>query len=68
MADAQGEIVNAGGTLKVTGIHVVYRLQIEEAKKEEAQKVHGFHVQFCPMAQTLKDCVRITTSLELTSS
>jgi len=30
-----------------------------------AERVHGFHAEFCPVARTIRDCVAITTSLEM---
>jgi hypothetical protein len=30
-----------------------------------AERVHGFHARFCPVARTIQDCVDITTSLEM---
>jgi uncharacterized OsmC-like protein len=51
--------------LVVLRIHVSYKLKVAEDQRETAEKVHGFHADYCPMARTVKDCVNVTTSLEL---
>ncbi len=42
-----------------------YHLKIDLAKREIAERVLGFHADFCPVARTIRDCVAITTSLEM---
>lgn len=51
--------------LVVRRIHVHYRLKVDPTKREVAERVHGFHADFCPVARTIRDCVEITTSLEM---
>ena len=46
-------------------IHVQYRLKLEPAQREVAERVHGFHADHCPVARTIRDCVDISTSLEM---
>jgi len=49
----------------VRRIHVRYRLKLDPAMREVAERVHGFHANFCPVARTIGDCVQITTSLDM---
>ena len=51
--------------LVIRRIHVGYHLKIDPAKREIAERVLGFHADFCPVARTIRDCVAITTSLEM---
>lgn len=51
--------------LVIRRIHVRYHLQIDPAKREVAERVLGFHADSCPVARTIRDCVEITTSLEM---
>lgn len=51
--------------LVVRRIHVAYHLRLVPEKREVAARVHGFHADFCPVARSIRDCVGITTSLEL---
>jgi len=44
-------------------IHVTYHLKLKSEQREAAEKVHGFHVDYCPVARTIKGCVDITTEL-----
>lgn len=46
-------------------IHVRYHLKIDAAKREVAKRVLGIHADYCPVARTIRDCVDITTSLEM---
>ena len=51
--------------LVIRRIHVRYRLRLEAEQQETAERVHGFHADYCPVARTIRDCVDITTSLEM---
>lgn len=42
-----------------------YTLNLDPAKREAAERAHRFHPPKCPVARTLRDCVEITTSLEM---
>jgi uncharacterized OsmC-like protein len=44
-------------------IHVTYHLKLKPEQRETAEKVHGFHADYCPVARTIKGCVDITTEL-----
>jgi len=51
--------------LVIRRIHVAYQLKVTPDQRETAERVHGFHADFCPVARTIKGCVDITTSLEM---
>ena len=51
--------------LVIRRVHVRYRLKIAPDKRETAERVLGFHADFCPVARTIGGCVQITTSLEM---
>lgn len=46
-------------------IHVTYRLKLDADKKMEAERAHSVHADSCPVARTIRDCVEISTSLEM---
>jgi len=54
-----------GKVMVIRRIHVRYHLQIDPDKREVAERVLGFHADACPTARTIRDCVDITTSLEM---
>ena len=60
-----GEIEKDGSVLVIKRIHVIYRLKINSELRETAEKVHGFHADFCPVARSIKGCVDITTELKM---
>jgi len=51
--------------LVIHTITVDYKLRVPEDKREEAQRVHGFHARFCPVARSLDGAIEIRTQLEL---
>ena len=47
---------------------MIYRLKIDPQMRATAEKVHGFHADFCPAARSIKGCVEITTELKMEDS
>jgi organic hydroperoxide reductase OsmC/OhrA len=64
-AEAEGDIENAGGVLKITQIRVKYHLKIHPEKVPEAQAAFSSYLQFCPAAQSIKGCIEIKDELVL---
>jgi organic hydroperoxide reductase OsmC/OhrA len=60
-----GDIEKDGNTLVIRRIHVTYHLRLKSDQREDAQRVLGFHVDFCPVARSLRDSIDITTALEM---
>ena len=50
--------------LVIKRIRVRYHLQIDPANREVAERVLGFHADYCPVARTIRDCVEISTTVE----
>ena len=46
-------------------IHVTYHLKLKPEQRETAEKFHGFHADYCPVARTMKGCVDISTELNM---
>jgi organic hydroperoxide reductase OsmC/OhrA len=44
---------------------VTYRLRLAPDQREDAQRVLGFHADFCPVARSIRDSIEITASLEM---
>jgi len=51
--------------LVIRRIHVTYQLKLKPEQQESAQKVHGFHADFCPVAQSIKGSIDVTTELRM---
>ena len=51
--------------LLVKRIHVSYHLRMAPEKREAALRAHEIHSDHCPVARTIRNCVDISTSLEL---
>jgi len=52
-----------GKVMVIKRIHVTYHLKLKPEQRGTAEKVHGFHIDYCPVARTIKGCVEITTEL-----
>ena len=60
-----GEIEKEDNVLVVRRIHVTYYLRVAPEHRAIAERVHGFHANYCPVARTIRHCVDISTSLVL---
>lgn len=64
-SEVQGEIELDGKVMVIKRIHVTYHLKLQPDQRKTAEKVHGFHVDYCPVARTMKGCVDFTTELKM---
>jgi len=64
-SEATGEVELDGKVLILRRIHVRYHLKINPAQREIAERVLGFHADYCPVARSIGGCVAITTTLEM---
>ena len=60
-----GEVEKDGKVLIIKRIHVTYRLRLEAEKRDAAERAHGIHADFCPVARSIRGCIDISTSLEM---
>ena len=51
--------------LVIRRITVHYRLAVPEDRREDAERVHGFHARFCPVARSIEGAIDVRTELEL---
>jgi uncharacterized OsmC-like protein len=51
--------------LVIRRITVHYRLAVPDDRREEVERVHGFHARFCPVARSLEGGIDVHTELEL---
>jgi uncharacterized OsmC-like protein len=63
--EAIGEIETEDGVLVIKRITVNYRMAVAPDRRSDAERVHGFHARFCPVARSLAGAIEITTQLEL---
>jgi uncharacterized OsmC-like protein len=65
ISHAIGEVEAEGKILLLRRIHVTYELKLDASQKETAERVHALHAQNCPVARSIGDSVKISTSLEM---
>lgn len=67
ISEARGEIEKDGKVPVIRRIHATYQLKLKPEQQESAQKVHGFHADFCPVARSIKGSIDISTELKMES-
>lgn len=67
-ADVDGEIEKDGNVLIIKRIHVTYTLRLHPEQRDTAERVHGFHADFCPVARSIRDSIEISTELRMLDS
>jgi uncharacterized OsmC-like protein len=63
-----GEVEKEESVLVIRRIHVTYTLSLDQEDRDLAERVHGFHAAYCPIARTIDDSVAISTSLRMEST
>lgn len=53
------------GVLVIRRITVHYRLSVPADRRADAERVHGLHARFCPVARSLQGAIDVRTELEL---
>jgi organic hydroperoxide reductase OsmC/OhrA len=66
MAKVEGDIEDIDGVLRITAIRVAYTLKVPAGKTEEAREVFADYVTGCPAANSVRGCIDITDTLEIT--
>jgi uncharacterized OsmC-like protein len=64
-SEVVGEIETEDKVLVVRRIRVTYYLKLDEQMRSPAERAYDIHADYCPVARTIRDCVEITTRLEL---
>lgn len=64
-SEATGYIGKEGSVLVIRAVHVDYHLRLAGDRRAAAERAHRFHADRCPVAVTLRGCMRITTALHL---
>jgi uncharacterized OsmC-like protein len=66
-AHVEGDIESVDGVLRVTEIRVRYLLQASPAEEAAARWALENYIEKCPGAMSVKGCIRIEHTLELTA-
>lgn len=64
-AAVEGRIENVGRTIRITAIHVHYRLRIPAGARMETDRALRVHPEGCPAHQSVKDTIAITYDAEI---
>jgi organic hydroperoxide reductase OsmC/OhrA len=62
-AEVEGDIENVNNILKITTIRVKFHLRCPEEKWADAKKAFANHINHCPAAQSVKDCIKLEDEL-----
>ena len=64
-ADAEGDIEDVDGVLRITRIRLRYRLKAAQADRSVIDRVLGVYAEKCPAYQSVKGCIECTWELDL---
>ena len=64
-ADAEGDIENVNGVLKITQIRVKYHLKVPRAKIGEVEEAFSSYLTSCPAAQSVIGCINIKDDIAI---
>jgi uncharacterized OsmC-like protein len=64
-AEAEGDIRNVEGILKITDIRVRYTLKVSPRREEDARWAFGHYIEKCPAAQSVTGCINIGHDLNI---
>jgi organic hydroperoxide reductase OsmC/OhrA len=62
-----GEVEKEDNVLIIRRIFVTYHLKLADDQRDTAQRVHGFHADYCPVARSIGNCIDIHTELIMES-
>ncbi len=64
-AAVEGRIEGVGNTIRITAIHVHYKLAIPQGTREETERALRVHPEGCPAHQSVKEAIAITFDAEI---
>ena len=64
-ADAEGDIEDVDGVMRITRIRVRYTLKVPPGKMEEAREAMRSYITRCPAAMSVRGCIALEDSLEV---
>lgn len=57
VADVEGDIAEVDGVLRITRIHLTFRLEVPAGSQETLDRVRNRFAEKCPAYQSVKDCI-----------
>ena len=67
-ADVEGDIEAVDNVLRITRIRVRYRLQIPAGSREKAERALATHATKCPAANSVKGCIDLDITADITEA
>ncbi|HYU77818.1 MAG TPA: OsmC family protein [Vicinamibacterales bacterium] len=67
-ASVEADVGAADRVLRITGIRVHYTLTVPPGTREAAERAIATHEQKCPAATSVRGCIPITISSDITES
>jgi organic hydroperoxide reductase OsmC/OhrA len=61
----EGDIEDVDGILRISRIRVGYKLKVPAGKSDEAREVFASYIERCPAAMSVRGCIDISDSLEI---
>lgn len=68
MAEVEGDIEDVDGVLRITAIRVDYHLKVPAGKAAEAREVFANYITGCPAANSVRGCIEIRDTIDITEA
>ena len=65
-ADVEGDIEDVGGVMRIVRIRVRYTLKVPAGKTGDAREALASYVSQCPGAMSVKGCIDLSDSADIT--
>ncbi|PWB62475.1 MAG: hypothetical protein C3F14_09835 [Deltaproteobacteria bacterium] len=65
-ADVEGDIEDVDGVMRITKIRVKYTIKVPPGMAGEAREAIASYIEKCPGAMSVKGCIDIRDSAEIT--
>jgi hypothetical protein len=64
-ADAEGDIEDVDGVMRIARIRVRYTLKVPLGKTDEAREAMRIYITRCPAAMSVRGCISLEDSLDV---
>jgi uncharacterized OsmC-like protein len=65
VADVEGDIEDERGVMRITKIHLRYRIKVPADKRQTVERLMDHYADQCPAYQSVKGCINCTWDIEM---
>jgi len=65
VAEVEGDIEDVRGVMRITKIHLRYRIKVPADKRQTVERVMDHYAELCPAYQSVQGCINCTWEIEM---